>query len=106
MFDDLTVLCGLSLKQLLDHHHTLSHHSLCEDSQAQHINTLRKLKTLRGSVKAFTVSVGEQQHQTVQTRVRHLRDVGGTPADGLNGGGRKRLVLTLHIRLNKDKETT
>lgn len=106
MFDDLTVLCGLSLKQLLDNHHTLSHHSLCKDSQAQHINTLRKLKTLRGSVKAFTVSVGEQQHQTVQTRVRHLRDVGGTPADGLNGGRRKRLVLTLHIRLNKDKETT
>lgn len=57
-------------------------------------------------MKVFTVSVGEQQHQTVQTRVRHLRDVGGTPADGLNGGRRKRLVLTLHIRLNKDKETT
>lgn len=29
VFDDLTVMCRLSLKQLLDHHHTLSHHNLC-----------------------------------------------------------------------------
>lgn len=34
MFDDLTVLGGLSLQQLLDHHHTLGHHSLCKDDTA------------------------------------------------------------------------
>lgn len=39
MLDDLTVLGGLSLKQLLNHHHTLSHHSLCKDIYSP--NTLR-----------------------------------------------------------------
>lgn len=52
----------------------------------------------------FTVSVGKQEHQTVETSVRHLGDVGGAPADGLNGGRRKRLVLTLHVGLKKDSE--
>lgn len=53
VFDDLTVLGGLSLKQLLDHHHTLGHHRLCKDKTAnspkrhqtgnsQHLNTLKK----------------------------------------------------------------
>ena len=46
-----------------------------------------------------TVSVGEQQHQAIETGVCDLRDVGGTPADGLNGGGSKRFVLALHIGL-------
>lgn len=31
VFDDLTVLGGLSLKQLLDHHHALCHHRLCRE---------------------------------------------------------------------------
>lgn len=51
----------------------------------------------------FTVSIGKEQHQTVETGVCHLRDVGGTPANGLNRGRRKRLVLTLHIGLKKDE---
>ena len=46
-----------------------------------------------------TVSVGEQKHKAVETGVRDLRDVGGTPADGLDGGRGKRLILALHIRL-------
>lgn len=53
--------------------------------------------------KHFTVSVRKQQHQTVETSVRHLGDVGGAPADGLNGSCCKRLVLTLHIGLKKDQ---
>lgn len=47
----------------------------------------------------ITVSVGQQQDQAVEAGVGHLRDVSGTPADGLDGGRRKRLILTLHIRL-------
>lgn len=31
VLDDLTVLGGLSLKQLLNHHHALCHHRLCRD---------------------------------------------------------------------------
>lgn len=50
-------------------------------------------------IRAFTVSVGQQQHQAVQTRVRHLGNVGGTAANGLNSGGCKRLVLALHVGL-------
>lgn len=60
----------------------------------------------RGSLRAamvVTVSVRKQQHQAAEASVRHLRDVGGTPADGLNGGCRKRFVLTLHIGLKQEK---
>lgn len=49
----------------------------------------------------FTISIWKQQHQTVETGVCHLRDVGGTPSDRLNCSCRKRLVLTLHISLKK-----
>lgn len=34
VFDDLTVLGGLSLQQLLDDHHTLGHHRLCKGDTA------------------------------------------------------------------------
>lgn len=51
----------------------------------------------------FTVSIRKQQHQTVKTCVRHLRDVGGAPADGLDGSCCERLVLTLHVGLGKKK---
>lgn len=54
-------------------------------------------------MQAVTVSVREQQHQAVEASVRHLRDVGGTPADGLNGGCRKRFVLALHVGLKREK---
>lgn len=56
--------------------------------------------------RVFTVSVGQQQHQAAQTRVRHLGDVGGAAADGLDGGGRKRLVLALHVGLQVEAEGT
>lgn len=48
-----------------------------------------------------TVSVGQEQHQPVETGVRHLRDVCGAPADGLNRGCSERLVLTLDVRLKQ-----
>lgn len=50
-----------------------------------------------------TVSVGEQQHQSIEAGVCDLRDVGGTPAYGLDGTGSKLLVLALHIGLEKPK---
>ena len=33
MHDDVLVFCGLHLEQLLDHHHTLPDHSLCEKQE-------------------------------------------------------------------------
>lgn len=47
----------------------------------------------------ITVSVGQQQDQAVEAGVGHFSDVSGTTADGLDGGRRKRLILTLHVRL-------
>lgn len=47
----------------------------------------------------ITVSVGQQQDQAAEAGVGHLRDVSGTPAYGLDGGRRKRLILTLHVCL-------
>lgn len=52
----------------------------------------------------FTVSIRKQQHQTVEACVRHLRDVGGAPADGLDGSCCERLILTLHVGLGKKKK--
>lgn len=105
MFDDLSVLAALSLKQLLDHHHTLSHHSLCRDKTAKlggHGISL-SLQESNCRNKPFTISIGEQQHQAVEAGVRHLGDVGGAPPYSLNCGCSKRLILTLHIRLGKEK---
>lgn len=58
-----------------------------------------KSKRLQRGQCTITVSVGQQEDQAVEAGVGHLRDVSGAPADGLDGGRRKRLILTLHIRL-------
>lgn len=47
----------------------------------------------------LTVTVGQQLHQAVQTRVPHLPDVGGTAADGLDCGGDKVFVHTFNVGL-------
>lgn len=103
MLDDLTVLSGLSLKQLLDDDYTLCHDSFCTDRED---NTLEKNKQKNNvdhqhmsCSSSVTVSVGKKQNQTVETGVCHLRDVGGTSANGLDCGCSKRLVLTFNIGL-------
>jgi hypothetical protein len=121
VFDDITVLGGLDLEQLPDHHHTLRDHRLCNDFIRLHLKqylqedfthiklwkdtgqrTNQSINQWTGSL-PHTVSVGEQQHQSIEAGVCDLRDVGGTPAYGLDGTGSKLLVLALHICLEKAK---
>ncbi|TNN56967.1 hypothetical protein EYF80_032777 [Liparis tanakae] len=92
--DDVAVLGGLSLEQLLDHHHALGHHRLCEDKTDN-----------RSGVKP-ELGCFQQQHQAAETRVRHLGDVGGAAADGLNGGCCELLVLALHVGLEGKDEAS
>lgn len=47
----------------------------------------------------LTVSVGEQLHQAVQTRVANFSDVGGAAADGLDGGGHKVFIHAFDVCL-------
>lgn len=47
----------------------------------------------------LTVSVGQQLHQAVKTRVSHLTDVGGTAADGLDSSSHKVFIHAFNICL-------
>lgn len=54
----------------------------------------------------LTVSVGQQLHQAVQTRVSHLPDVGGAAADGLDGCSHKVFVHAFNVSLPEKKMLT
>lgn len=51
----------------------------------------------------LTIAVGEQLHQAVETGVPHLPNVGGTAADGLDGGCHKVLIIAFNVRLPERK---
>lgn len=50
-------------------------------------------------IERLTVSVGQQLHQAVQTRVPHLADVGSTAADGLDCGRHEVFIHAFNVRL-------
>lgn len=50
-------------------------------------------------IERLTVSVGQQLHQAVQTRVPHLADVGSAAADGLDCGSHKVFIHAFNVRL-------
>lgn len=58
------------------------------------------------NIHGLTVSVGQQLHQAVQTRVSHLPDVGGAAADGLDGCRHKVFVHAFNVSLPEKKTLT
>lgn len=54
----------------------------------------------------LTISVGQQLHQPIKTRVPHLADVGGTAADGLDRGSHKVFIHAFNICLQENKTHT
>lgn len=56
-------------------------------------------KSLVCHIDRLTVSVGEQLHQAIQTRVPHLANVGSAAADGLDRGSHKVFIHAFNVRL-------